>query len=296
MKNAIDGGQSEASTGLRNGWQAADGLRLNTTLERVTPFDGTSTDEATAATVGADYTAPKDWKASSRLEGRWAETSDSYLNTLGYARKLNDQWTALTRTIVNVQLNDTPGTPSLYQGRFLGGLAWRQSPEDVWNALFRYEYKYEQGATDLGSTDMRRSVHIFAGSVNYQPDRRWIFSGHYATKFVHETYSAEPAGNYIAHLIAGRAIFEISRHWDAGLSLATTFSDSLYNVQYAVGPEVGYIIRKNVRVGLGYNIVGFSDRDFDTATTSRGLFLSLRIKFDENLLKWARFDSSEGSP
>ncbi|MFH1499464.1 MAG: hypothetical protein ABII82_16765 [Verrucomicrobiota bacterium] len=66
VRNAIDGGQSEASTGLRNLWNVAEGLRLNTTFERVTPIDkGTVTgnavsNESTSATLGFDYTKPVD--------------------------------------------------------------------------------------------------------------------------------------------------------------------------------------------------------------------------------------------
>ncbi|MFH1499463.1 MAG: hypothetical protein ABII82_16760 [Verrucomicrobiota bacterium] len=227
------------------------------------------------------------------MEGRWSDSSDTYLNTLGYARKLNDQWTFLGRSIVNVQLNNTAGGTDLFQGRLLTGLAWRQTEEDVWNALFRYEYKYEDGSTTLGTTDMRRQVHTLATSVNYQPDRRWIVSGHYATKFVQESYDVGPEGDYIGHLVAGRVLFEINPRWDVGLNLAANFNDSFNNRQYAIGPEIGRIFSKNVRIGLGYNITGFSDRDFDTSVTTKGLFLSLRIKFDENLLKWARFDGKE---
>lgn len=307
VRNAIDGGQAEASTGLRNDWGVAEGLRLNTTFERITPLDegaggaAASENESTAATVGADYTRPADWKATGRLEGRWSDTSDNYLNTLGYARKLNDQWTLLGRTILHTQLADesaasTTSTPDLWQGRILAGLAWRQTGEDVWNALFRYEYKYEEGSLDLGAADLARQVHILATSVNFQPDPKWIFAGHYATKFVQETYDVGPGGDYVAHLLAGRVIHEFHRRWDAGLNWALTFSDAFDNRQWAVGPEIGFIFTKNARIGLGYNVVGFNDRDFDSAATSKGLFLSLRLKFDENLLKWARFDRSEGQP
>lgn len=310
VRNAIDGGQAEASTGLRNAWDVARGVRLNTTFERITPISaGTigTNDESTAATVGADYTRPEDWKATGRLEGRWGETADNYLNTFGFARKLTNEWTFLARTIVAAQINDEDsgaggGTgggslsnPDLWQGRILAGLAWRQSPEDVWNGLFRYEYKYEEGASYLASPELERQVHVLAASLNYQPARKWIFSGHYAVKYVEENFGASDTDRYFAHLVAGRAIWEFHRRWDAGLNVATTFSESFSNNQWAVGPEIGFIFTKNARIGLGYNVVGFSDRDFDTATTSRGLFLSLRLKFDENLIKWARFSRETDS-
>jgi hypothetical protein len=290
VRNAVDGGQAEASTGLRNLWNVAEGLRLNTNLERVTPIDrGTGfSDESTAASLGYDYTRPADWKSTGRLEGRWAETSDTYLNTFGYARRLDPQWTFLGRTILNIQ--DAEAGADLFQGRLLGGLAWRQTEQDVWNALFRYEYKYEDGTTYLGDPGLARQVHTLATSLNYQPDREWIFAAHYATKFVFENFDTGPRGSYFGHLLAGRVLYEFHRRWDAGLNLAVSFNDDFSNNQWALGPELGHIFTKNVRIGLGYNLVGFHDRDFDTADTSPGLFLSLRIKFDENLLKWARFD------
>ncbi len=293
VQDAIDGGQAEAATGLRNAWNVAEGLRLNTTFERVTPFDGESSNKSTSATVAADYTRHANWKATGRIEGRWAESGDNYLNTLGYARKLNEQWTFLGRSILNTQLYDDAESTDLWQGRLLSGLAWRQARKDEWNALFRYEYKYERGSSALGDEDMRRQVHTLATSVNYQPGRRWIFSGHYATKLVMESNGYGGDTDYFAHLLAGRAIFEITGKWDAGLNLAVTFSDSIRNTQYAVGPEIGRIFSKNVRIGLGYNLVGFTDRDFDAASTAQGLFLSLRVKFDENLFKWANFKRTE---
>ncbi len=301
VRSAIDGGQSEASTGLRNGWSVAEGLRLETTFERVTPLDSGTVSgnrfetESTAATLAAEYTRPENWKATGRAEGRWDTEVDTYLGTLGYARRLNPSWTLLNRGIYSTQIQDreTADRVNLYQGRFLTGLAWRQRQGDVWNALFRHEFKYEQGAVYLGDPALRRQVHTLATSVNYQPDRQWIFSGHYATKWVQENSPAYGDSDYIAHLIAARVLYEFHRRWDAGLSVAAMFSERVDNVLWAVGPEIGYIFTKNVRIGLGYNVVGFSDRDFDAALTAEGLFLSLRIKFDENLLNWARFAREE---
>ncbi len=51
---------------------------------------------------------------------------------------------------------------------------------------------------------------------------------------------------------------------------------------FAIGPEVGFVPADNVLVSIGYNIVGFRDPDFSEArTTDRGLFATLRIKFDD---------------
>jgi uncharacterized repeat protein (TIGR01451 family) len=51
---------------------------------------------------------------------------------------------------------------------------------------------------------------------------------------------------------------------------------------FAVGPEIGFVPVANMIVSIGYNVVGFRDADFSEArTTDRGLFATVRIKFDD---------------
>jgi hypothetical protein len=102
-------------------------------------------------------------------------------------------------------------------------------------------------------------------------------------KFVDEKVVGQPA-RYFGHLIGGRALFEFSKRFDAGLSASTTWSRESRRQLWALGPEVGVNLKANFRAGVGYNLVGFRDRDLQGDTpTNRGLFLSLRLKFDENV-------------
>lgn len=51
---------------------------------------------------------------------------------------------------------------------------------------------------------------------------------------------------------------------------------------FAIGPEIGVSPVDNVLVSVGYNIIGFRDPDFSAArNTDKGLFATLRIKFDD---------------
>jgi hypothetical protein len=55
--------------------------------------------------------------------------------------------------------------------------------------------------------------------------------------------------------------------------------------QYSMGLEVGYLVKENLWMSLGYNFAGFSNRDLTgTDYTNRGLFVRLRYKFDEDLV------------
>ena len=282
-RDAFTGREAEASTGLRNTITVRPGLRLNAGVERITPFDGTVQNESTSVTTGLDYTDHPLWKGSTRLEMRWANQSDSLLHTLGYARKLTRDWTLLGKTILYLVDNKGPTARDTKQGRLLGGLAWRQTDRDEWNVLARYEYRHEDGSAFEPGLDQLRHVHLGSLTANWQPHPDWIFSGRYAVKFVDEKVVGLPA-RYVGHLLGARALYEFSKRFDFGLSASTTWARDTRRQLWAIGPEFGFNFQANFRAGLGYNVVGFRDRDLHGDTpTNRGAFLSFRMKFDENV-------------
>lgn len=283
-RDAFNGRETEASTGLRNTFTLADGLRLNASVERVTPFDGTTQNESTAVTTAIEYTANPLWKATARIEARWADTSDSLLNTLGYARKLDRDWTFLAKTIYYAVNQKDATARDVIQARILTGLAWRPTDNDRWNALGKYEYRYEDGSTIEKPADVLRHVHLFSVSANWQPSRDWILSSRYAFKAVDENYAGDNA-RYFGQIISARIMRQLSIRWDAGLNVSAGASRGLDRYDWAIGPEVGYNFKANFRLGLGYNITGFYDRDLvGDMPTQRGLYLNLRMKFDEDLI------------
>jgi hypothetical protein len=287
MRDAISGREGEAATGLRNQWHVAEGVRLSTGFERVTPVIGDSRTEATAVTGGIEYTRNPNWKGTARLELRSAEANDSLLNTFGYARKLSRDWTFLGKTIVYLVDGKGPGGGDKTQARIQAGLAYRETKTDRWNALSKYEFKIEDDATQA-SVDLQRQVHILSLQANYQPTADWIFSGHYAGKLVFEK-SNDQDNTYNAHLLSFRVIYELTKRWDVGLNTSALFSGDLRSAQYGIGPEVGFTIRNNLRLGVGYNVIGFHDRDLGAEDyTQKGVYLALRFKFDEELFGLGR--------
>jgi hypothetical protein len=65
----------------------------------------------------------------------------------------------------------------------------------------------------------------------------------------------------------------------------------------AVGLEVGYLAWKNLWLSLGYNIKGFNAAELAAeAYTQRGLYLRMRLKFDENLFEAGGREGSSGRP
>lgn len=282
VSDAMSGREAEAAIGLRNQWTLSEGLRLNTSFERINPVNGGYENEATAVAGALEYTRPENWKGTARLEFRTSESTDSYLNTLGYARKLSEDWTFLGKTILYYNDNKGPGAGDRTQARIQSGLAWRQTKIDKWNGIGKYEFKYEDDGSQP-SLKLNRNVHILSLNVNYQPVQDWIFSMHYAGKYVQES-SLGIDSSYHSHLINNRVIHEISRVVDIGLNTSVMLEGRSGELVYGLGPEIGFTIKRNLRVGVGFNFFGFHDRDLSQdVNTDPGVYINMKLKFDETL-------------
>jgi hypothetical protein len=279
LRDAIAGRESVAAMGVRNYWPVADGVRLNTTLERIKVLDGPNNPEAKAAGIGIDYTRSKLWKGTARLEWREDTLSTSWLSTLAVARKLSDDWTLLARNYAFKQ--DFDAGDYNHQDRFQIGFAWRETDTNVWSALGKYEYKIERSHTNLLG-DLNANVHIISVDFNYHPRRPVWYAGKVAAKQRNDVLVGVP-DSFQAQLLQGRVIYDITNRWDVGLIGSMLMQSS--NRRYGVGIELGRVITDNLWLSLGFNFKELKDKDLLTDYSSKGVFLKLRYKFDENLFK-----------
>jgi hypothetical protein len=267
-RDAFNGREAEAAIGLRNRWLLRPGLRFNTSFERVSPLAGGGTSEATAVTGALEYTDDPRWKGALRLEYRNAIAGDGWLATLGYARKMSRDWSLLGRSVYSALAGGEVHERSQL------GVAFRQTDVNRWNALARYEHKYDR-TTAAGGVETSAAAHVFSTHVNFQPERRWTFAGELAAKFA-ETH---------AELLALRAVRDVNDLWDVGASLRALTTLGAGRTQYGMGLEVGRTLRTNLRVAAGYNFFGFTDRDLVGQNyTDHGVYVSFGFKFDEGIL------------
>jgi len=288
MDEAMSGREAQAAIGLRNVWKVRDGLRLSTGLERLNPIRSAGL-PATAATFGAEYTRSAQFKGTSRLEWRREGTTDSWLSTGGLARRVSQDWTMLAKNYY--QLTNLTGDANQLQDRFWVGAAYRDSERNRQNLLSRYEFKFER-LPQTGQTAAlgERRVHVVSTHGDYQRSQPWMLSGQYAGKWVRDQVERGPE-RYSAHLVSGRAGYDLTSRVDIGGLASVLWSGSDDRMRKALGAEIGLLLRENTWLSLGYNVTGFSDRDFNDVlsvdSTTRGFFIRLRMKFDENLFRRA---------
>ena len=282
IRDAISGGDAEAALGLRNLWHVSDGLALTTSFERVHALSGKAENEATAATLGLEYTANPLWKGSTRLELRNGFSSDSILATAAAASKLSQNWTFLGRNTYSLIRNKGQGTGENEQDRMQLGLAYRDTESDKWNALGRVEHRVENDTTQPG-VELKRTVELISLHANWQPRRPFTFFARYAAKWTNEQSNDLRTKNN-AHLLAGRAIWEFAPRWDVSLNASTMLGRSVQSKYYGLGLELGFMAMENLWLSAGYNLFGYSDKDLTAGEyTNKGTFVRLRYKFDEDL-------------
>lgn len=295
-RDAFSGREAEAAIGLRNRWPLAEGLRIDTSLERVHPLGrGDRRDEAaaataptaaTAATAAIEYTASPLWKGTARLELRDAASGDSLLGSLGLARRLSDDWTLLGR-FVRAQARSADGQPDRLQQRLQLGAALREGGARPVHALARYEFKREQGSAGglaAAAPGGERSAHVLSLHADQQRARDLVITGHYAAKHAQESIDGLRV-TADAQRLGGRLTWAFAERWDAGVSASVLGDARLRSRATAVGAELGWRVQDNLWLSLGHNLRGFHDRDLSADdATRRGSFVRLRFKFDERLL------------
>ena len=281
IRDAMSGGDTEAAFGLKNLWSIAPGLRLGTTFERVHTLAGTGVDENTAAALALEYTANPDWKGSTRLELRDGQSQDQILFTVGLAARINRDWTALARNAYTLMRNKTGDGEHLID-RMQAGLAWRDNDTNKWNVLARVESRVENDDTQPG-IELRNSTQIVSIHADWQPKRPFLVTARYAAKWAQDK-SSGLSTRYRAQVVGGRFTWEFAPKWDVGLVSSALFGSTSASRQYGVGLEVGYLVATNLWVSAGYNFFGYKDADLaDSDYTSKGAYVRLRYKFDENV-------------
>ena len=277
--------EAEAALGLRNRWQVMPKVYLSTSFERIQTVskkpenDG---NDSTAATLGVEYLARDDWKAMTRLEGRRSDSSDTFINTVGYAHKLNDDLTVLAKNTLNFVDNKDAEQGDHFRNRFQLGIAWRDFDQNKLDVLAKIEHYYENDATDL-EAEFKRSAYVSSTHVNWHPLRQFTLSGRYAAKWsVLDEYAVRSSA--LTQLVSGRALYDINERWDASLQTGVLWANRGAGTRYLLGAEVGYLAAANLWLSAGYNFLGYQDDELaNTSSTGQGAYIRFRFKFDEDL-------------
>lgn len=264
------------------------------------------TEDFVALSTGATWRSPL-WSWNGRLEDRNGETTDRHGLVSSFLRQAEAGVAFATRAQLFTSEQEATGTDAVLASL---DLSWAWRPLGMhWSILDRLEFRYEsvengsgiagsgvfgQGGLVGNNASTRRIINNFA--LN-RVSREWTgadrsgnlfrryersqFSLYYGAKYVMDTFDGVDYDGYTDLL--GLEVRHDLRDWlDVGVQASSLNSWGLNAHAYSFGPMVGASPVENGWVTLGWNLRGFTDRDFDAARyTAQGPYLQLRFKFDQ---------------
>lgn len=301
MDFSVDSSQSvgtkQATPEINNAVSTSNILGLGTA--RVTA----NTEDYLALSAGATYRADI-WSWTNRLETRNGDTEDRYGITSNFLRQARDGVAFATGTQAFHTASENGSTGNLASL----DLSWAWRPLGTqWSVLDRLEFKYEDAESTLASpvfgfdglsASEARSRRIINNLSLNRVSREWTtqdrsgnlfrryernqWSLYYGAKYALDTFDGIDYSGY-TDMFAVEVRHDVKTWMDIGLQASTLNSWSTGTRSYSFGPQIGMAPVKNGWVTLGWNVRGFTDRDFDAARYSaQGPYLQLRFKFDQN--------------
>lgn len=259
------------------------------------------TEDYLAISTGATYRADI-WSWNGRVETRNGDTTDRYGFTSNFLRQAREGVAFATSAQAFHTAENTGSSGNLASLDL--SWAWRPLGTQL-SVLDRLEFKYEDvengsqlyGFNSLSAAEARSRRIINNLALNhvsrewtgqdmtgnlFQRYERTQWSLYYGAKYALDTFDGLDYSGY-TDLLGLEVRHDIKTWLDIGLQASTLNSWSTGTRTYSFGPQVGMSPVKNGWVTLGWNIQGFTDRDFDAARYSaQGPYLQLRFKFDQN--------------
>lgn len=262
--------------------------------------DGTLSEDFTAITAGATYRGER-WSLAGRAEYRDGELSNRYGLTLSGLRQIGEG-RAFGGALTWFKASQRNGLQT--DARAIA-LSWANRPDD---SRFAFLEKFElredrvRGAvfgmpgpvggpplTIDGNATSRRIVNSF--SLNWSPTQkredgsylgRSEVSAFWGTRYVFDRFGADDLKGW-SNVFGADIRFDLGKHVDAGVSGTVRQNPGGRSYAGSGGPTIGISPMNNTYIAVGYNVVGFHDRDFEASRYTRsGPFVTVRLKFDQN--------------
>lgn len=302
--SGINGVMGEGAIGFNHRMTLAPGLRVNLGYERVVnefvsetaagprfiqPYafgqsaSSLGLTDGDSYSVGIEYTASPDFKASARLERRNSSYGNNTVISAAAAGKISPALTALMR--FQQASSATPYLAALGPTATLRlGVAYRDPNDDRFNALLRYEYR--SNPTNIPETLLVTSGtstvdHVLAAEAIYAPNWQWEFYGKYAmrnsTTFLANNFS-NSSTIFLGQL---RATYRFAYQWDATLEARTIGQPSANFTEWGWAAELGFYPLPDLRLGVGYAFGSVDDRDFSGYRSKDGIYFGVTFKVNE---------------
>ncbi|MCI0517692.1 MAG: hypothetical protein L0Y45_07655, partial [Woeseiaceae bacterium] len=240
---------------------------------------GSLNDDFVAVFLGAMYQAGS-WSTNSRIEYRDAD-SEKRTNFLSGWYREADRGHGMSAGFSLMSSARSDLSESLTADLRMGW-AYRVA-ESRWSFLDRIDLIYDDASATGSEQQSWRLINNFNANRRISESSQLSFQ--YAFKYVRSEFGMQDFTGY-TDLIGIDFRKGFRAKWEAGINTSTYHSWQSKIIDYGIGLDVGYNVRDNLWLTLGYNVAGFHDSDFSSARyTAQGPYLKIAIKADQQTLK-----------
>jgi uncharacterized repeat protein (TIGR01451 family) len=256
----------------------------------------TLTEDFTAVTAGATYRAGR-WSVTGRAEYRAGDREDRYGLTIAALRQIGEGRAvggALNWFTATAESGATTRTANLQ-------LTWaHRPPGSAFSFLDKLEVREDmvRGAvaglpdplgspfTISGNARSRRIVNSLA--INYSPYGggngffgRTELSVFWGTRYVSDRLGSDDIKGW-SNVVGADIRFDLNDMIEVGAAGTVRQGVGGHAYSFSGGPSVGIRPFENGWLSIGWNVVGFHDRDFqEDRYTRSGPYVTMRLKFDQ---------------
>jgi len=283
-----------ANIGLVQGFQLNDRWTLDLGVDQsntlagpdARPFDtdrelvsGSLHEDFLAAFVGAMYSAEA-WSANSRIEHRNSDSEERTSLLLGWYREPSVGH-GLSAGLKILESENISGT-DMTTADLKIGWAYRMANGE-WSFLDRVDLIYEDANLGGDAVNTWRLINNFNANRRFSAATQ--MSLQYAFKYVRSDFGGNGYTGY-TDLMGFDLRRGIRGKWDIGANASVYHSYESKVIDYGIGVDIGYNLRDNMWLTLGYNLKGFHDSDFSQARyTAQGPYLRFSVKADQHALR-----------
>jgi len=287
------GPRSFANVGLEQQWKATDTLSFQAgfdhsktikhpganALNLNTPLASGGGNDFSAYSLGMTYN-PEGWVWNNRVEYRTASTDKKWNLATGLQGEIYEWLTSA----FNLQWNQSrqiTGTASTLGTSSLA-LAWRPDYDGLM-LLDRFELAFDKQVAPTTKQTTWKYINNLAG--NWQASPAFQLAFNYGAKWTKDNIDTFSLTGFSD--VAGlQAVYDINEEWDISAQGGMLHTWHSGQFKPAAGIGIGHRVTDNLWVSLGYNFVGFYDKDFAASEFPRqGIFLRFRFKLDQSDLK-----------
>ncbi len=284
---ALGESRNRASIGLKNRWVVSKDLTLNFAYENVSTSDHFEIPTVQHQSVSAafEYLPELPWKTTGKWEYRGTAESRQFNYMLGTDFRIGHGLSVIAKSVYS-KISYLSGTDDyVIKSDNQIGMAFRPERSDRYNALAKIAYLVD------GNTHVQPKVNserfILSTHHYWQPSERLEIGLRYARRVVLDEEIGLFSDRTVTDFFAVRLEYDLNLKWYAAADLRYILLQPLGESKIGASAELGYLLMKNLQMGVGYAFLNYEDPDFSLQNEQfKNFFITFHLKFSEDIFNW----------